>query len=231
MHHDDAGELLARYALGEQIVEPHLVPHVEKRRRLIEKQDSRLLRQGTRDRDPLLLSSGQLVHGSPGKLRQVALCENLAHDAPVRRARPHPPVLVRRSPHRDDVPNRETPGDLTLLRDDGERSRHSRVGRSTQATVQRAGLRRALEQASQRARARGSTSPRRSARGHRPAPPQTPPGSPPRGDPFGQRPLPDRLGPARVTCTETSRAFERNLRHFPVLLPFSFGSGTASVRA
>ena len=69
---------------------------VEMRRRLVGEDHGRIERQGTRDRDALLLSSGQITRTVVGAIHEVDLCEHLVG------ARSRGASVHTRTPQRDD---------------------------------------------------------------------------------------------------------------------------------
>src|SRR5579883_3292003 len=96
---------------------------IDARRRLVEEQDARLLRERARDERPLLLSARELRDVPTREAAQPQRFYRRIDDLAIVRSEAFPRTQVRKPAHRDDVPHahREAPIDFFDLRDVSDR--------------------------------------------------------------------------------------------------------------
>ena len=143
MHHHEARELALLHLRREQLVEIELMAHVEERAGLVEQHHLRLLCEGARNGDALLLAAAEGVRGTSRELDEVAARERVGDDRLVVARGPHPRPLMGRSAHRHHLAHGEAHRELLLLLDDGEPASDIRAGERRDVASQQVHLPRA----------------------------------------------------------------------------------------
>jgi len=123
VHYEQRRELRLADARSDEIEHRDLVVNVEERRRLVEQEDRRALRQRTRDRNALLLAARQRRKRPRAQLPRLARAQRLGGDGCVVRRLEAEEAEVRRAAHQHDLPRGVRERDLIALRHQRERAR------------------------------------------------------------------------------------------------------------
>ena len=130
---DDEAREPAVHQEADQLEELHLVPDVQRRRRLVEHQDLGLLGQRPGHPHPLPFAAAQSIHRPAGQIADVAPGEGVGHDRAIRRPGHGQRAEVGVPAEHDRFLHGESKGHLLPLRHD----RHDPGQRRTAPTPHR----------------------------------------------------------------------------------------------
>ena len=111
----------------EDAEEVELVAHVEVRRRLVEEEDGRLLREPARERRELPLAGGERPERPPGEVLDLRLPQGARHRRPVLRGEGRERAAVRVAAERHPVLDRDAVRRLVLRGHEGHALREARA--------------------------------------------------------------------------------------------------------
>ena len=127
MDHGEDGDAALPHVV-EDAEEVELVAHVEVRRRLVEEEDGRLLREPARERGALPLAGGERPERPPGEVRGLRLPQGARHRRPVLRGEGRERPAVRVAAERHPVLDRDAVRRLVLRGHEGHALREARAG-------------------------------------------------------------------------------------------------------
>jgi hypothetical protein len=116
VHRDESGDPVARGQIADECAQRETMPNIEERGRFVQQQNARLLGERTRERHAPLFTAAQRVDATVGVGDEIAARQGVLDGGSIDVALAHPPVLMRRATHRDDLANAKARRDGVALR-------------------------------------------------------------------------------------------------------------------